>query len=248
MNKKVLMYIIIAWAVLATVLACVFGAMLIHSENPNVDKDKAQLVDFNNLEFEMSVDGTSYTVKGTSSKINFLTKIDEIIIPSEYDGLPVTGIGNSAFICLEVKKVKIPDSVTSIGAYAFRMCRSLTTLEIPDSVTSIGDYAFSDCTSLTSITIPDSVTSIGNCAFQDCTSLTNIEIPNSITSIGSRAFSKCSSLTKIVIPNSVKNIGSWAFAYCFNLTINCEAKSQPSDWNNDWNPSNCPVVWDYKSE
>ena len=33
---------------------------------------------------------------------------------------------------------------------------------IPNSVTSIGDYAFSGCTSLTSVTIPNSVTSIGD--------------------------------------------------------------------------------------
>jgi len=43
---------------------------------------------------------------------------------------------------------------------------------IPDSVTSIGDYAFYYCTSLTSVTIPDSVTSIGGYAFYNCKSLT----------------------------------------------------------------------------
>ena len=36
---------------------------------------------------------------------------------------------------------------------------------IPNSVTSIGDWAFCDCTALTSITIPNSVTSIGDRAF-----------------------------------------------------------------------------------
>ena len=49
-----------------------------------------------------------------------------------------------------------------------------TSYAIPNSVTSIGRFAFSDCSSLTSITIPDSVTSIGNYAFASCSSLTNI--------------------------------------------------------------------------
>ncbi len=44
-------------------------------------------------------------------------------------------------------------------------CRELTDIEIPDSVTSIGDFAFCICKSLTSVTIPDRVTSIGNSAF-----------------------------------------------------------------------------------
>ncbi len=48
----------------------------------------------------------------------------------------------------------------------------ITDLVIPDSVTSIGDYAFYDCSSLTSITIPDSVTSIGSSAFYGCSNLT----------------------------------------------------------------------------
>ncbi len=42
---------------------------------------------------------------------------------------------------------------------------------IPNSVTSIGDYAFSGCSGLTSITIPNSVTSIGEGAFYGCTCL-----------------------------------------------------------------------------
>ena len=70
---------------------------------------------------------------------------------------------------------------------------------IPDSVTSIGRYAFYGCTSLTSITIPDSVTSIGYEAFCGCKSLTSITIPNSVISIGYNAFCGCKSLTSIII-------------------------------------------------
>ncbi|MBQ9085263.1 MAG: leucine-rich repeat domain-containing protein, partial [Clostridia bacterium] len=69
----------------------------------------------------------------------------------------------------------IPDSVTSIGDYAFRYCTSLTSVTIPDSVASIGDYAFSYCKSLTSVAIPDSVTSIRSYAFYWCDSLTSIK-------------------------------------------------------------------------
>ena len=49
-----------------------------------------------------------------------------------------------------------------------------TSYIVPDSVTSIGYYAFMDCINLESITIPDSVTSIGGFAFDDCTSLSDI--------------------------------------------------------------------------
>lgn len=65
-------------------------------------------------------------------------------------------------------------SVTTIGAYAFYNCTSLTSITIPDSVTTINDNAFMGCTSLTSITIPNSVTTIDESAFSDCTSLTSI--------------------------------------------------------------------------
>ena len=114
----------------------------------------------------------------------------------------------------------IPDdgSVTSIGSYAFRYCRGLTSITIGNSVTSIGSYAFSDCSGLTSITIGNSVTSIGSYAFSGCSGLTSVTIGNSVTSIGSYAFSGCSGLTSVTIGNSVTSIGSYAFSDCSGLT------------------------------
>lgn len=72
------------------------------------------------------------------------------------------------------KNTVIPNSVTSIGYFAFASCTGLTSIEIPNSVTSIEDAAFYGCSGLTSIEIPNSVTTIGSSAFTDCTGLTSV--------------------------------------------------------------------------
>ena len=121
--------------------------------------------------------------------------------------------------CSTQASYSIPNSVTSIGDFAFSSCKSLTSLTIPNSVTSIGDSAFLGCSSLTSLTIPNSVTSIGSSAFYWCKSLTWLTIPDSVTSIGDSAFYWCESLTSLTIPDSVTSIGDRAFSACFSLTL-----------------------------
>ena len=132
----------------------------------------------------------------------------------------------------------IPDSVTSIGSYAFSGCTSLTNMTIPDSVTSIESYVFYECTSLTNVIIPDSVTSIGSYVFYGCTSLTSIVIPDSVTSIGSSVFYGCTSLTSVTIPDSVTSIGSYAFYRCtslINITIGRDVTSTLDDIFDSYN-------------
>ncbi|HOU85524.1 MAG TPA: leucine-rich repeat protein [Spirochaetota bacterium] len=141
-----------------------------------------------------------------------------LVIPSRYNGYPVTSIRYGAFGgCSELKRITIPSSVTSIGDWAFNECSGLTSITIPNSVTSIGEYAFKDCSGLTSITISNSVSSIGRSTFSGCSKLTSIKIPDKVTSIGCDAFFYCSGLTSITIPNSVTSIGNHAFFECSGL-------------------------------
>ena len=98
----------------------------------------------------------------------------------------------------------VPDSVTNIGASAFKGCTGLTSVTIPDKVTHIGVSAFEGCTGLTSVNIPDSVTSIGSCAFEGCTGLTSVNIPDSVTKIDSNAFIGCTGLTSINVDEKNK--------------------------------------------
>ena len=105
---------------------------------------------------------------------------------------------------------------------------------IPNSVTSIGEYAFSSCSGLTSVTIPNSVTSIGMEAFYGCRGLTSVTIPNSVTSIGKFAFYGCSSLTSVVIGSGVTNISEGALNYANLKKIIWLTNTPPTGYYNDY--------------
>lgn len=129
------------------------------------------------------------------------------------------------------KKTIIPNSVTSIGDYAFGGCRGLTSITIPDGVTTIGESAFNWCTDLTSVTIGNGVKSIGENAFYNCSNLTAVHISdlkvwcniifskrNWLLSNAQHLFINGIEVTDLVIPDGVTAINSCAFEYCSGLT------------------------------
>ena len=144
-----------------------------------------------------------------------------VVIPDSvtYDGTTysVTSIGESAFReCSGLTSITIPNSVTSIGEFAFAVT-GLTNIRIPNSVTNISNNVFGACTKLVSAVIPNGITTIAKELFYNCPALTSIEIPNSVTSIGERTFAYCTGLTSITIPNSVTSIERYAFNGCSNV-------------------------------
>ena len=197
----------------------------------------------------VNVDGyLFFSANGVNYLLCYLGNDTELTLPENYNG-ETYEIYESAFEnCTELTSINIPNSVTVIGARAFMSCTSLVSIEIPYGVTSIGYNTFRRCTSLKSVVIPDSVTTIGEWVFSSCYSLTSITIPDSITSIGYYTFDYCISLESIIIPYSVTTLGGYEFNGCKNFTIYCEAASQPSGWDSNWNnSSSCPVVWGYNN-
>lgn len=114
----------------------------------------------------------------------------------------VTAIGDSAFFSsysggsYALQSVKIPNSVTSIGAMSFAQCLSLnnvayysdspsssTANSLPSALTNLGDFAFGGCTSLATLALPGTITSFGQGVFMYANALSTITRSGSSTSI-----------------------------------------------------------------
>ncbi|MBE7075428.1 MAG: leucine-rich repeat domain-containing protein, partial [Clostridiales bacterium] len=151
----------------------------------------------------------------------------------------VTSVAYNAFgndtLGSQITSISLPNTITTIGGYAFANCKQVTNVTIPASVTNIDGMAFAHsgvtnavfsegatyvggfhmCNSLTNVTIPSSVKTIGSWAF-DGSNLTQINLPEGLETISDNAFAG-NDFTEIYIPKNVKNIGGQAFSNCTSL-------------------------------
>ena len=168
--------------------------------------------------------------------IDYTASATNVLIADEYEGVPVTAIGEYAFSGKDISTVHIPDTVTEIGDCAFYQCNSLesVTFEKNSQLTSIGKYAFEYCYSLKIIEIPAGVKSIGEDAFGCSYSLeevylydlaawcnipfytynvSNICYSNPLT-YAEKVYVNGKLVTDLVIPDGVTSIGNYAFYGC----------------------------------
>ena len=153
----------------------------------------------------------------------------------------VTEIGDRAFDCRLVDStpykdyvgkpnfvsIKIPKTITRIGAYAFRLCGDLHTnsglvnviFDSESQLKLIDHDAFANCCAIREFELPREVETIGEKAFWDdwCIKKFTFQEGSRLKSIGGNAFHCNSSLQSLTLPSSVTNIDHHAFYQCSSL-------------------------------
>lgn len=176
------------------------------------------------LKIKGNLNSTDITYLRMNASI--LTELDLSEVTFTNNALP-----NGAFRDkVSLATIKLPESLESIGDYAFSSCTNLSSnVPLPANLKTIGKSAFYNCNRMTgSLNFPANLISIGESAFQSCTSLSgNISFPETLVSIGSSAFKGCSGLTgSLILPNSLTTLGAYAFQNCTGLNGSLQLSTQ----------------------
>ena len=168
--------------------------------------------DGNGIVYALSNDGSYYIITGLEEGVD----IDDVELISVYRGKPVKEIGAYAFAWQNMTGITIPDSITSIGEYAFMWCDNLERITIPASVQTIDKHAFLSCWALSSVEFEEgsALKTINQGAFSCCLSLVEIVLPDGLKTIGDEVFDTCRCLALITIPESVTSVARNAFDDC----------------------------------
>lgn len=124
-----------------------------------------------------------------------------------------TYIHGGMFAGSGLTEINLPDTVATVGDYAFSNCRSLNSFITGSSLQSIGENTLANCTSLKDLEFLDQLTSIGEGAFYGCTGFTELDLPETLSEIGTEAFGNCTSLKKVILPITVMDGSSYYYSY-----------------------------------
>lgn len=149
-------------------------------------------------------------------------------------GASLTAIGDRSFEGnAYMTAVSLPDTITTIGAYAFNYCASLTDFSFPSSITELKDGAFMNCCGLTAFTLPEGVRSVGKYLLCNCDRIKTVSLPDTFTEIPEGMFYGCADLNSF--DHSCSSVGDKAFAMCTSLEkINTGAGTEFGDGVFDW--------------
>lgn len=179
------------------------------------------------LKYRATADGAAWTV----TDIGTFTG-ESLIIPSTYQGKPVTGIGREAFSgCDGITSVTIPASVKEIDDCAFDGCTSVAKVFYKGQATEWYAIAFGDAAAnplsagaslvisgatVTNLVVPGTVTGIGCGQFAGCSTIEEVNMGTNVTAIGNEAFGGCKNLWRVTLSGSplLAEIDDYAFSDC----------------------------------
>ncbi|MCL2630336.1 MAG: leucine-rich repeat protein [Firmicutes bacterium] len=173
--------------------------------------------------YQLNTSTMEYTLTGVVWNLSaFFNTITHLEIPSEYNGLPVTAIGQNAFRNRSYfASVIMPDTITHIGNSAFEGCFNLTYIKLSENLLEICEYAFAFSNRIENIVFPSTLTTIAQGAFFEASIRTAI-IHANVTSIGNSAFRSRSWDTTIYTevagaptPPPAGWMGTWTYAPFF---------------------------------
>ena len=150
--------------------------------------------------------------------LRYLGSEENVTVPAQLDGKPVTSLGSGAMAGIETTvSVTVPDGVVTVGEEAFSDCPKLVSVTLPDSVQTIGRRVLRYCQALESVRLPASLSELPYQGFWDCQKLTAITIPSGVSEIPNGSFYYCISLRAVTVPDSVTTISKNAFHACTHL-------------------------------
>ena len=182
--------------------------------------------------------------KGNETEIEIPSKVSNGVI--EKISLNGKSSGITQESAKNIRIIKIPNTVKSIGGRAFDNCLNLTNIFFYSGIEELGNYAFCGSNKLSyniyknasylgsidnpyfifievidknieTCEINPNTKFIYSSAFQDCKELNELKIPESVISVGASAFKNCSKLKRIIFNNGIDKIGEFAFKNCSSL-------------------------------
>ena len=131
-------------------------------------------------------------------------------------------IGAYAFAETAIPSVVLPDTVVTVGDYAFYHCANVADFRLSASISYVGDYAFAGLPLITSVTVAGNDTTIGTGAFEDCTSLASVTLESGVNYIGNFAFG-FTAISTITLPETVVAFDGNPFPGCPLESIEIQA-------------------------
>ncbi len=186
------------------------------------------------------------TEKGTMTVRRAQCEVENLIIPDEIDGIPVTEVAEGAFDtgCESVKNLHLHANMQNISGKTVASLSNLQAIHVPTSspyLSSAGEILYNkDCSVLiaypndrrtSSFSVPDSVRTVSAYAINSRW-LTKLTFPQyGVTTLEEYSLAGCVKLTEVRIPNTVSKIGDYALASPSLTYIYAFAGNEKNNWS-----------------